>query len=266
MIDDVSPSELMQAHVDIQTGTFFSGVKELQSGTRFAFSSRIADHYWNYAYGINCNPRDLPNRIIEIRECALQLDRQATIYITPDTSPSQISDILAAKNTSTETWMTLASQNLQRVAIPNSLRIVSANSDEDIESFIRVFRNAYGSEDPGSAGYSGLPEEYPESIRHACPNREVYVTNFVGWQKNIPVAISSIFCKPPYAGLYSVGTTHQTRRKGYGTIMSFVAIEQAVAMGCKIIFLQTEPDSPVEDLYQKLGFRRRFLGEFIVLN
>jgi hypothetical protein len=266
MSRSISPTDLMQAHVDLQMGTYFSEVKDLGAGVRFASSSRISDFYWNYAYGLACSPKELPDHINKIRDYSQKIERSSTIYVTPDTTPQHIDEILTVKGTSSEVWMTLPPNGLQRLLVPNELRVGTVASKDDMEQFIHVFRDAYGSGDPNSPGYSGLPEEYPESIGNASPPPDVQVTYFLAWEGDTPVAISTIFSKPPYAGLYNVGTVHRVRRKHYGAVMSFVAVDHALKHGSEIIFLQTEADSPVEELYGKLGFRREFLGEFVILN
>lgn len=262
---DNSIMALMQAHVELQMGTYFSDVRDLGSGVRFASSARISDYYWNYAFGLNCSPKELPDRVGDVRAHANRIARRPTIYSTPETRPERLSEILAVAEVSTEVWMTLGKKDAKRLAIPEDIRISPVTQMDDMNHFIRVFRDAYGSGSPDAPGYSGLPEEYPESISHAVPSENIQVVHFIGWEGAEPVAISSIFSKPPYAGLYNVGITHQARRKGYGTIMSFVAIARAFTDGCEIVLLQTEADSPVEELYAKLGFRRDFIGEFLVL-
>lgn len=266
MSHDTSSTALMQAHVELQMGTYFSDLSELEFGVCFASSSRISDYYWNYAYGLKCSPKELPDRVREIREYSGKLSRTPTIYSTPDTRPEHLGEILAVKEAATEVWMTLDKDHGKQLTIPSELRVSPVSENNEMEHFIRVFRDAYGSGSPDSPGYSGLPEEYPDSIRHAAPAGSVQVAHFVGWEGIEPVAISSIFSKPPYAGLYNVGITHEARRKGYGTIMSHAAIAHAFANGSETVLLQTEADSPVEELYQKLGFQRKFLGEFLVLS
>lgn len=265
MPDNISPKSLMEAHVAVQMGTYFTDVQSIGHGLQFASSSRISDYFWNYAFGLACAPSELPDRLASVRAYAEEVNRKPTIYSTPETQPQKLEDFLALEESVAEVWMTLERGRLERPVLPTGLQISPVTTSEELDQFIHVFRDAYGSGDPSSPGYSGLPEEYPESIRKAKPAPEVEVTNFLGKEDDIPVSCSSIFCKAPYAGLYSVGTTHEARRKHYGSIMSLIAVEHALNQGCQIIFLQTEADSPVEELYRKLGFRREFIGQFLVL-
>ena len=138
-------------------------------------------------------------------------------------------------------------------------------TSQDLQVFVRAFRSAYGSEDSDNTGYSDLPDEYPEALLESAPPGGVNVYHFVGLINDSPVSIASVYCAPPYAGLYNVGTVHSARKRGLGRLLSQSAVNHAFDSGCSTVVLQTEANSPVETMYSKMGFDRAFVGEFLVI-
>jgi GNAT superfamily N-acetyltransferase len=147
------------------------------------------------------------------------------------------------------------------------LSVTRVDTSDHLATFVAIFRDAYGPADHGAeVGYAGLPEEYPQTLLHCSPKPPVTIAHFVGKSGSEPVAIASIHMAPPVAGLYNVGIRHKFRRQGLGTEVSGVALNFALEKGCKTIFLQTQPDSPVERLYSKVGFSRAFVGKIVSIS
>ena len=104
-----------------------------------------------------------------------------------------------------------------------------------------------------------------QSIRNSSTGKDVSSFHIILKKQSIPVAVSSIFIYKQFAGLYNVGTLHAKRRNNFGSLVSMLACKFAFDDGASIIFLQTQADSLVEDLYKKIGFKRKFIGSFLVI-
>lgn len=258
---DLSPTALLDIHANIQKGTYFSNIDKISRfNINFAYSKKIDDFYWNYAYNIICNENDIIEIVKEIKNYANNLNRSSVVFITPDTIPCNFQEIVKHKTLESEVWMTLEEFNF---TINEGVSVEILSSGIISEEFLEVFEDSYGGGAKDSSGYFGLPIEYIESLKNIIPTSNVKVVHFIAKVDNIPVAISSIYIYKEYAGLYNVGTKHTERSKGYGSEISKTAIKYAFKHGCKVVFLQTKADSAVETLYKNLGFNRRFIGTFI---
>lgn len=259
-----SPEKLMDIHAKIQTGTYISKVIELPyKGLKFVYSESISDHYWNYAYNLKCESSDLQAVVDLIKSHTKQMHRGFTLYLSPETKPANILELITPTEIESEVWMILETQ-------AGVLTTENAKGDVEIvlnsrppKSFIKIFDDSYGGGEKGSAGYFGLPPEYIDSIRNSTPQEGVDVAHFIRKENSVAVAIASIFVHGEYAGLYNVGTVHAKRRMGYGSQISRRAIAFAKSKGVKYVFLQTQADSEVEKMYFKIGFRKSFVGMFV---
>lgn len=260
----VSSPALLEAHVAIQLGTYFDDVTQLGSGVKYASSSLVKDFYWNYAYDIVVDVENVPEMVGQVRARAEAVGRDAVLYTTPDSRPEGLADALSVKSQEDEVWLTLNSV-VETKGGRGDVIIERLKNSAPSEEFLAVFTDAYGDGEPGSPGYVALPGEYVKALARCCPREGTEVAHFLGRVSERAVAISSIFCKPPFAGLYNVGTIHAARGNRYGYKISIAAVEFALGQGCNTIFLQTQPTSPVEDLYRKMGFERCFIGTFLVL-
>jgi GNAT superfamily N-acetyltransferase len=75
--------------------------------------------------------------------------------------------------------------------------------------------------------------------------------HFAAYHDDRCVAIATIVIWMQYAGLYSVATHHDYRRRGFGREISRVASLWAMQQNVKGILLQTEADSVVEKMYTR---------------
>jgi hypothetical protein len=260
----MSPDEYVDLHIQMQLGTYFHKDEPLVCGCKYASSSKIHDLYWNYAHGLSCGIKDLPRHMQEIRDYAARIERRPALYITPETVPPDLCNVVSPAESTSEVWMECRRDAL--VTPPNDrLTVKRVDSDVEFERFITLFTSAYSSGEAESVGYTGLPQAYPESLRHASPRSDVNVKHFIGYADDAPAAIASLYATQGCGGLYNVGCAHNTRRKGYASVISAAAVLTAFDGGCERVFLQTEPDSAVEVLYRKVGFSRCFVGRTLVI-
>lgn len=257
--------QLLDTHVTLQLGTYFDRITELKCGAKFASSDTIKDFYWNYAYNIEASADNLPNVINEIRNFCDSISRACVLYTIKQEASLNILDTLAIKDSEEELWMIYDSPSAPEIK-NNDLKITTITNSQPSEDVLDVFKDAYGSGPVDAPGYTGLPDEYIDAMERCMPKKEgVKVAHFIGKLQDRNVSISSVFYRPPYAGLYNVGTIHDARRIGCAWDISTAAINHAIEAGCSTIFLQTQDGSEVEALYKKMGFRRGFVGSFLTI-
>jgi GNAT superfamily N-acetyltransferase len=76
---------------------------------------------------------------------------------------------------------------------------------------------------------------------------------FVCYDNGVPVATSALVVTNGIGGIYFVGTKEKVRKRGYGTMATWAAIEASREQGCDACFLQaSELGLPV---YERIGFR-----------
>ena len=256
------PTEFVDAHLQMQVGTYFTSITLIDSGLRYAYSQRIKDYYWNFGCVTIPNLRIEKNHIPEIRDVAAKYGRDAAILVIgSDDRTRELLDDIQAEPLSSEAWMVF-DPSLATLSYSAQSQFEISRSNYPDNGFLKVFRDAYGTQDiEGGIGYSDLPDYYPESLEKGSVNNNVKCWHFTVLSSDgAPAAIASVYIFEKFACLYNVGTIHKNRGKGYGTAVSMAALKHALSIGCSSIFLQTGADGPVERMYCKLGFQRYFIG------
>lgn len=94
-----------------------------------------------------------------------------------------------------------------------------------------------------------LPTVVPDDPEHGTQNRFL-----VGYAGGGPVACSSVIVSERVAGIVSVGTTRAARGHGYGTALTWQAVEEGRRRGADVAYLAATPMGyPV---YERMGFRQ----------
>jgi ribosomal protein S18 acetylase RimI-like enzyme len=104
-------------------------------------------------------------------------------------------------------------------------------------------------------GY-GLPPDWSEPFYElmAKIGLDLPTRNYIGYLNGEPVAASSLFLGAGVAGIYSVATLPQARRKGIGAAMTVAPLLEARQLGYRAGILQSsEAGFPV---YRRLGFEK----------
>ena len=252
-----SVPEIIEAHVRGNLGIYFSGSDELGPDVRYAWSESIKDHYWNYAYhveGLQIGAESMQS----IRDAAGFRDREIAIWQDAE-HPTPEGWAVA----SSEAWMTcdLADIRPSDAGTTLSSTAVTIRPTPDM---VEVFNDAYGSAAlEGQAGYFELPPEYGRAYAagEAIAPGKSFAVAVRAHDETVSVASVSVI--GALAGLYSVATRHAARRRGFGKVASIAALVLAAQNGASMAFLQTEADSPVERMYESIGFSRLFVGSLL---
>jgi len=94
-----------------------------------------------------------------------------------------------------------------------------------------------------------LPRVPPDDPERGAQNRF-----FVGYERGRPVSCSTLTVTERVAGIASVGTVPKARGRGFGSAITWAAIESGAALGADIAYLSASRlGYPV---YDRMGFRR----------
>jgi ribosomal protein S18 acetylase RimI-like enzyme len=80
-----------------------------------------------------------------------------------------------------------------------------------------------------------------------------YSAEFVGYVEDVPVATAVLMTTGSTAGIYGVATIPSYRRRGIGTAMTWRAVAEGIARGCRMASLQASDDG--QPVYERMGFR-----------
>jgi ribosomal protein S18 acetylase RimI-like enzyme len=252
---------LFQAHASAQRGFYFDALSEPREGLFIATSNIIEDPFWNYAFGaeesLEANVDLLPSIFAEsissrCRVPAMLLVDGSSLenHPTVSNSYSPFADDL---------WMTAETAQFS-AKLPDGLIVSPIKTPSDRASAVEVFADAYTTASEDGVGYSGLPAEYTQTFVRGLERAVAFRSDhLIGRSRGEAVAIASVFYAGGTAGLYSVAVSRHARLRGYGSAISRAALEIAQRKA-EIAFLQTEPDSPVQQMYERAGFRKLVLA------
>lgn len=127
-------------------------------------------------------------------------------------------------------------------AAPASLEIRTVADAATLEDHVQVAAAAFGIEAGGARRL--LP------MRHVLHPRW---RSYVGYAEGQPVAASALLITEDIAGVYWVGTLEAFRGRGYGEAMTWHAVREGAAAGCRAATLQaSDLGLPI---YRRMGFR-----------
>jgi GNAT superfamily N-acetyltransferase len=132
-------------------------------------------------------------------------------------------------------------------APPAGLSIRTVASPADLHDFEPVWCEAFGI--PRFLFPLLLPSVLVDDPERGAQNRM-----FTGYVGGRPVATSSLVLTERVAGVVSVGTARTARGHGYGTALTWHAVQEGQRLGADVAYLAaTSMGFPV---YEKMGFRK----------
>lgn len=127
-----------------------------------------------------------------------------------------------------------------------SLRIKKVQNEKEAGILADLFAEIYGV--PESAR-----DDYLNNMLNAGFDLDSKLHNYIGYEEDKPVSISSTFYDSGVVGIYNVGTIEGYNRKGYGTEITLYPLLEAKERGYKYMMLQSS-DQGVK-VYQRMGFK-----------
>ena len=103
------------------------------------------------------------------------------------------------------------------------------------------------------AGF-GIPLKLLQQLLSARLRDQPNVSLFLGYAGGQPVCTACLVASVPVAGVYWVATRPDFRRRGFGTAISWHAIQTGQALGCEIATLQASAMG--RPVYERMGFRK----------
>ena len=259
--------EVENQHYKFQIGMYFSDMKKIK-GAILLWSDKIEDPYWNFASKIDINKEEVNDFIKQIVEFYKIKKRKPTIYITPFTKPTNLSELIETFGFElefTDSWM-FYEKDEPKVIMPNNFMIKKVETKEEMKTFVKIFNQSYAGATAEEA-YGALPPEYGESLFDSFENEQTEnkIIHYLGFLENVPIGVATLIYSEGYGCIYNVGTIPDKRKKGVGSALTFNCVSEAFKNNMKVIFLQTEKGSYNEKYYDKLGFSTKFVGKGFVL-
>ncbi len=132
-------------------------------------------------------------------------------------------------------------------ASPAGLTVRNVRTSAELEDFATAWCSAF--QIPHWIFEMVLPHGLPDDPGTGARNRLL-----VGYAGSHPVACSSVIVSESVAGIFSVGTTRAARGHGYGTALTWRAVEEGQRLGANVAYLgATAMGYPV---YERMGFRK----------
>jgi ribosomal protein S18 acetylase RimI-like enzyme len=173
-----------------------------------------------------------------------------TWWVGPGSRPLDLEDRLQAHGfeaAEAELGMSLElSEPSANVESPKGLSIRRVRRREEIAEFAAVI--AANWDPPDSHVIAFYAQATPALLQANCPMRLL-----VGYLDGQPVSTSEVFIGAEVAGIYSVATKREFRRRGLGSALTWAAAEEAKRMGIPIVVLQSSDAG--KGVYARLGFQ-----------
>lgn len=191
--------------------------------------------------------RPLRDARATIAEALVYFDERAVPYgvVTPeglDPAAERACLDLGLAHLHTLPGMALAPPPERTPPAPASLEIRIVHTAEDHDLHVQT----------DATGFEG-DLELTRRVFPASLIARPYAVEFLGFADGLPVATSVLVVTGRTAGIYGVSTVPAYRRRGYGEAMTWRAIAEGVARGCRMANLQaSEMGKP---LYARMGFR-----------
>lgn len=245
-----------QSHLNAQRGFYFDAISEIAPGVFAANSTIIEDPFWNYCF--LDNSIEIQKSELEKLKSELPVEGRELSFLLPDGHILPHKDWFKEnyETFSGDTWM-IAKKNQLNIngALPE-LKLQPINDTSSIELACDVFNDAYLTANEDGVGYSGLPPAYTNAFRLGLQRSKLFGSlHLLGCYDGNPVAIASCFFSGRAAGIYNVAVSQSARNRGFGTSISKSIVSLGATLGIDEFFLQTEPESKVQEMYARIGFQ-----------
>ncbi|MBV1919499.1 MAG: GNAT family N-acetyltransferase, partial [Pseudomonadales bacterium] len=123
----------------------------------------------------------------------------------------------------------------------NRLTVIQPRTEKELSQYITLVSEAYD-----------LPDWLARHILNTDFITQKNVHLYLALVDNIPASTSMLVNTPEVAGIYWVATGKSARQKGYGELVTWHAVREALQQGYSSVILQASAMG--EPIYQRMGF------------
>lgn len=255
-MSDVSISKLAEFNTRVNMGSYENSLDEITPDVFYVSSLRIPDTNCNLGYRRDGRTPS-PDEIKAIEKAASDKSREPAIWqVAGQKIPS------GYHASDGRVWM-LADTSVRPPLISVPEAKIHIHTPLPTAEMADVFDEVY-CQGKGNVGFNSIARDYVDVFRNIAPNppsKAFHIGVDIGDEC---VAISNVNMIGEMAGLYSVAVRPDYRRKGLGRLVATEGIKLAAKEGAKQIILQTAPDSPLQTMYESVGFKPVFVSELLI--
>lgn len=255
--------DIIDIHLNSQLYLYMSNVIRKQDYDIY-YSDLIDDGYWNFAYLKN-KEVSLENIFDDIKFNMNKLNRNPIIYITSNIIDSKLQESIKdskLKSLYTDVWMTL--DNLEQFELYKSKIDFSVYKvDETLQKqFIQAIMDGFSGDNPEDP-YESLSDGYRIALEKSFNenNSEYKVIHYLGKKEKEAISTATVVYKKDKAIIYNVTTNKKYQQNGVCKQMMSDIIKDLIELNIGEICVQTEQGFYTEEVYKKMGFIERLLGE-----
>jgi hypothetical protein len=191
-------------------------------------------------------PEETNEKINEIKEFFASKSLPFTWQVDPGNQPFDLAERLEKAGLIRQETPGMANQieNLVKPKSPEGFSYQKVTTPSLNEVYTRILPDAYG-----------MPEIGWDWVSQFFKHLGIvdYFVHYLGYLDGKPVATSSVLYGDGVAALYNVSNLPETRRKGIGSIMSYVPFIDARKQNYQIGILHSTPMG--YNMYKRLGFK-----------
>ncbi len=226
------------------------GMTALDDGGLLLVDSGLASDTFNKITRAWLQESEADRRIAEAVAYFQRVSRPFAWWVGPGSRPLDIEKRLlehGLENTEGASGMAMELCNLPaKPEGPPHLTVRRVTGPQEIADFANVFASNWEPPDPAVLAF--YKSAIPLLFREKCP-----MTLFVGYLDGEPVAGCELLVSGKTAGVYSVCTRREFRRRGIASAMVWAALDRARSQGIAMVVLQSA--SGAQGVYAGLGFK-----------
>ena len=256
-------SELI-GNYEILNGLYFDDCRFLKSRFTVFRSSVFPDIGWNYVAAAEGSLNLSTPVADEIRALNLPID---PYFVFVDEQNVTIEGKQIKSEGDFSVWMSCDRETFIDGDRRAQFEILDSVSTSDCREAVDAFREAYCNNLDGQIGYNDLEEYYPRGFEYFLKDSGDRSFLVILRDEKKIIALASLVMHPSgsLAGLYNVAVVPAKRAVGLGREISSAATGLAFEKGAKRCILQTESHTPVQKLYQSLGYNVSFHMQYAEL-
>ena len=246
--------QFLRDYQDLQYEIMFDRLIDL-GFCRIGYCHGENSSFWNQAL----TNKILSNEQVEVIESTLnKLKRDSTIYFENKKSLDGLTFLLKNKQykfSFEDSWLFHSGENISQDRFKEVKKVTSTS---ELKVFIDTFDACYQKNDPQNAyGELGDYLKVAKTVweKHNKTNRIEY---FTCYEKNEPVAVSSLTNYGNIGYISNVGSLRKVRGRGFGKLATYYCVVESKKQGNKHHCLATEDNTFADDFYKRIGFRKKF--------